>query len=264
MKKSLVPVFLFCLILFNGNTFACDQIVNWENDDREFFDGYDGTSRGMSNNPTTRHIDDFTGVRSSLPVTRYTSPVIYHSDDWVGSVSIYSYDSDANAGADFSNENIIYRGDFSSPVSMTKYTWISKTGDELIYGQRRSLGGDTQTLIIAAGVVLYRNCIINYSVRPPTGQYTDQSTAYSKSQILISQTKTLIDSKCGNAVTPSETSTLKLHINNHPLKNLKVIIDEKIFTTDDTGEVEIPDDGEASLQFTYYDSIEYFSTVVSG
>lgn len=55
---------------------------------------------------------------------------------------------------------------------------------------------------------------------------------------------------------------IRLHIDDHPLKNLKVIINDKTYTTNENGEVKIPENGEATLQFIYFDDKEYFSIYV--
>lgn len=57
---------------------------------------------------------------------------------------------------------------------------------------------------------------------------------------------------------------LRLHIEDHPLKHLKVMIDGKAYYTDENGIVKVPENGEATIQFIYYDEKEYFSIYVQG
>ncbi len=55
---------------------------------------------------------------------------------------------------------------------------------------------------------------------------------------------------------------LRLQIEDHPLKHLRVMIDGKAYYTDDDGVVKVPENGEAKIQFVYFDEKEYFSIYV--
>ena len=126
---------------------------------------------------------------TSTPVTLYSSPPIHHDDGWTGTVKIYSYDGNNAAATDFQNEDIFYQGELS------KCQWVSWTDTELIQG-RCPFGSDDK-LYGAFGYALYLNNIIEISFGPPTGEYTDVQTAYSRVTVVLNQARALIDSKCG-------------------------------------------------------------------
>jgi len=187
MKKLFLLFGLFYL-LFYADIFACEQIVTWENNDCEFFDGNDCFSRRTTNEPATEHIGQGS---TSTPVTVYASPALTQSDGWNGTIYIYSYGRADLAATDFSNQDIFYTGELG------RCSWVSLTNEELIQG-RCSFGSEDDELYQALGYVLYRNNIIKISFGPPVGENTDPQTAYTRLQIPLNHAKALIDSKCGD------------------------------------------------------------------
>ncbi len=141
-------------------------------------------------------------------------------------------------------------GEYISAI--TSISVAGGSGDWLVT-RSSSLDFSTRTLVTGSG----------YLDTHPTTFSVNSSTYYRVQYDFGYLYFTVRGGGTNGPVDEPDTALLKLHFKQRPLKNLKVIIDDTVHTTNQAGEVEIPTTGEATIQFVYLDGIELFSICVA-